>query len=104
MCAETVTFEQTNFIQREISQLSPEHMQKLPRVLVNCILGVAAVHRASRQPGNRPVERLALEAKVKVFQCFNQLLQSSHNQQPDVIVATSTLVFAMDVRHINHFC
>jgi hypothetical protein len=61
------------------------------------ILANAAVHMASRQPANRTLERLALEAKVQGFQSFNALIQSPQNQQPDVIVAAGILVFAMDV-------
>lgn len=97
MCAETVTFEESKFINRMIAPLSREMMKKLPRVVVNGILGNAAVHMASRQPGNASLERLALETKVKVFQSFNGLLQCSHDQQPDVIITASALVFAMDV-------
>lgn len=101
MCAENITFEQSKFIDRTIAPLSIEVIEKLPRVVVNGILGNAAVHMASRQPGNRSAERLALEAKVKVFQSFNNLLQSSQNQQPDVIVTTCALVFAMDVSYVE---
>jgi hypothetical protein len=105
MCAETVTFEESKFINRAIAPLSRETMKKLPRVVVNGILGNAAVHMASRQPGNATLERRALETKVKVFQSFNGLLQNSHDQQPDVIITASALVFAMDVwRSCNRRC
>ncbi|KAF2183869.1 hypothetical protein K469DRAFT_710248 [Zopfia rhizophila CBS 207.26] len=97
MCAESVTFRETKFIDRAIARLSLDVIQKLPRDIVNCILGNAAVHMASRQLGNRQLERLALEAKVKVFQSFNRLLQSPQNQQPDVIVCCGILIYAMDL-------
>jgi hypothetical protein len=103
MCAEHVTFQQTNFIAREIVPLSLELIEKLPRDLVNCILGNAAVHMASRQPGNRQLERLALETKVNIFQSFNRLLHSPQNQQPDVIICCGMLIFAIDVRIPNDF-
>ncbi|KAF2471193.1 uncharacterized protein BDR25DRAFT_313817 [Lindgomyces ingoldianus] len=97
MCSETVTFEQTKFINRAIAPLSFDLIQKLPKDIVNCILGNAAVHMASRQPENMQLERLALETKVNVFQSFNRLLQSPQNQQPDVIICCGILIYAMDL-------
>ncbi|ORY07136.1 hypothetical protein BCR34DRAFT_28320 [Clohesyomyces aquaticus] len=95
--SEFVTFQQTRFINRAIAPLSIEIMNKLPRDMVNCILGNAAVHMASRQPENPELERLALETKVNVFQSFNRLLQSPQNQDPDVIICCGILIYAMDV-------
>ena len=97
MCAENVTFEESRFIKRSIAPLSIDMAQRLPRAIVHGVLANAAVHIASRQPNNRQSERAALEAKVRVFQSFNALIQSPQNQQPDVIVAAGLLVFAMDV-------
>ncbi|KAF2002571.1 hypothetical protein P154DRAFT_618624 [Amniculicola lignicola CBS 123094] len=100
ICRERVTFEQTKFISRSIATLTPEAIQRLPKDLLNCILGVAAVHMASRQPENKALERMALETKGKIFQCFNYLLQNPAEQQPDVIICCGLLIFAMDV--IDH--
>jgi hypothetical protein len=97
ICAEKVTFEESKFIDRTIAPLSPERLEKLPRVVINGILGNAAVHMASRQPESSSLERLALSTKVTVFQGFNQLLQGSQKQQPDVVMCVSALTFAMDV-------
>ncbi|KAF2729876.1 hypothetical protein EJ04DRAFT_58091 [Polyplosphaeria fusca] len=97
MCAEHVTFEESKFITRSIAPLTMDVIEKLPRDIVNCILGIAAVHMASRHPGNRPLERLALETKASVFHSFNNRLQSPHNQHPDVIVCCGILIFAMDL-------
>ncbi|KAH7125566.1 hypothetical protein B0J11DRAFT_308980 [Dendryphion nanum] len=97
MRAERVTLEETHFIEREIAPLSFEIMHKLPRDVVNCVLGIAAVHKASRSPSNRSLERLALESKVNVFQSFNRLLQSANNSQADLIVVGGLLIFAMDL-------
>lgn len=104
ICAERITVEQTKFIDRRLAPLSHETAQRLPRTIVNCILGIAAVHMASRNPGNRALERLALETKVNVFQSHNSLLQASHHQadqQPDVVICSGILIFAMDVSNIT---
>jgi len=100
ICREKVTREETKFIDRSIATITQENAQKLPKSIVNCILGVTAVHMASRQPGNRALERLALETKVNVFQSHNQLLrlpQTKIDQRPDVVICCSILIFAMDV-------
>ncbi|KAF2267582.1 hypothetical protein CC78DRAFT_541535 [Lojkania enalia] len=109
ICAERITHRQSRFVDRHIAPLSFDIIKILPRDIVNCILGNAAVHKASRQPGNRSLERLALETKAKVYQSFNSRLQSPHNQQPDVVVSCGMLIFAMDLfeqgmaRWIVHF-
>ncbi|KAF2688724.1 hypothetical protein K458DRAFT_151697 [Lentithecium fluviatile CBS 122367] len=100
ICAERITSEETQFINQHIAPLSHETAQRLPRSIVNCILGIAAVHMASRNPGNRALERLALETKVNVFQSHNRLLQMPQDQiehQPDVVICSGILIFAMDL-------
>ena len=100
ICAERITSEEPKFIDRSIAPLSHDMIQRLPRSIVNCILGIAAVHMASRNPGNRVMERLALETKENVFQSHNRLLQTPHYQadhQPDVVICSGILIFAMDV-------
>ncbi|KAF2119142.1 hypothetical protein BDV96DRAFT_596911 [Lophiotrema nucula] len=97
MCTEQVTFEQSKFIDRSIAPISYDKIRKLPRDIVNCILGNAAVHMASRQPESRPLERLALETKAAVYQSFNRRLQEPQNQTPDTIVCCGGLIFAMDL-------
>lgn len=55
---------------------------------------------AVHNPGNRALERLALETKVNVFQRYNRLLQAppTHvDHRPDVMICSSMLIFAMDV-------
>ncbi|KAF2710769.1 hypothetical protein K504DRAFT_465825 [Pleomassaria siparia CBS 279.74] len=113
ICAEQAAFEvpfgPTNVTNRKIAALSPSLMRQLPRDIVNCILGNAAVHMASRQSGSLPLEQLALESKVKVFHSFNSLLKSPKNQRPDVIICVGLLIFSMDLlehgmdRWIVHF-
>ena len=100
MCAERVKFEVPfgrGFITRAVATLTPDIMRRLPKDIVNCILGNAAVHMASRQPGNRALETLALESKYNIFRSFNGLLDSPQHQRPDVIIANLMLIFAMDV-------
>lgn len=104
ICSEMITMGESNFIDRRIAPLTQETAQRLPRSIVNCILGIAAVHMASRNPGHRALERLALETKVNVFQSHNYLLQtpqSQLDQQPDVIICSGILIFAMDVRRLH---
>jgi hypothetical protein len=59
---------------------------------------------ASRSPGNRALERLALETKVNVFQSHNRLLQMAKQQvdlAPDVVICGGLLIFAMDVGRLT---
>jgi hypothetical protein len=68
--------------------------------MVNCVLGIAAVHMLSQQPENAAMERLALETKVNVFQSHNRLLHMPRHHldyQPNVVVCIGILIFAMDV-------
>jgi hypothetical protein len=99
MCAERTEFAipfGQGFITREVATLTPDIMRRLPKDIMNCILGNAAVHMASRQPGNRALETLALESKSNVLQSFNSLLDSPQNQRPDVVISVGLLIFAMD--------
>ena len=101
ICSELVTRKETKFIDRSIAPLNQEYAQQLPKSIVNCLLGIAAVHMASRNPGSVSLERLALETKANVFQSHNQLLrmpQSQLDQRPDVVISCGILIFAMDVR------
>ncbi|KAF1961084.1 hypothetical protein CC80DRAFT_229743 [Byssothecium circinans] len=100
ICAERITIKETKVIDRQLAPLSHGVTQKLPRSIVNCILGIAAVHMASRHPGNRAWERLALETKVNIFQSYNRSMKSAENHtdlQPDVVICTGILIFAMDL-------
>jgi hypothetical protein len=100
ICAEQVTVENTKVIDRYTSPISAQVAQKLPKTIINCILGISAVHMASRHPEDRDMERLALETKVNVFQSYNRLMQISQEQdcvQPDVVICSGILIFAMDV-------
>ncbi|CAO2648291.1 Nn.00g075580.m01.CDS01 [Neocucurbitaria sp. VM-36] len=80
----------------QIARLSPEAVQNLPRDVLNCILGTAAVHMAVRHPGNRPMQRLALETKVTLFQGINRLFQHPQSQRADLLLCYIALMFAMD--------
>jgi hypothetical protein len=82
---------------QRIAPISPEMARQLPRDISNCILGVAAVHMAWQNPGNRSIERLALETKVRVFQSINGLFEHPEHQRADVLYTCITLMFAMDV-------
>ncbi|KAJ4289820.1 hypothetical protein N0V90_011151 [Kalmusia sp. IMI 367209] len=100
ICSERVSRKETKFIERSIAPLNQEYARQLPRSIVNCLLGISAVHMASRNPGNTSFERLALETKVNVFQSHNQLLrmpQSQLDQRPDVVISCGILIFAMDL-------
>lgn len=103
ICAEQVKFEVPfgqGFVTHGVATLTPDIMRRLPKDIVNCILGNAAVHMASRQPGNRALETLALESKYNIFRSFNGLLDSPQHQRADVIIANLILIFAMDVSSI----
>lgn len=105
ICTEQSGSSDTHFISRDIAKLSQDMVQRLPRSIVNCILGIAAVHMASRNPGNRTLEHLALETKVNVFQSHNRLLQMPQQRfdhQPDVVICSGILIFAMDVGRSSH--
>lgn len=83
-----------------IAPLTPGYVQQLPKSVVNCLLGIAAVHMASRNLEDRDIERVALKAKVNILECHNQLLRVPKNllgQRPDILIACGVLIFAMDV-------
>jgi hypothetical protein len=81
-----------------MAPITPRVAQTLPRNLLNCLLGNAAVHMALRHPGNPSVERLVLEAKVSLFEGISSAFQQPHQQRADVLFTCTTLMFAMDVR------
>jgi hypothetical protein len=97
ICADHVGWEQYRFITRKIAPLSHEAIGRLPRDIVNGILGNAAIHMAVRNPGNRSAERLALETKANMFRGINRLLHDPYSRRPDVIFCCIILLFAMDV-------
>ena len=72
-------------------------VQSLPREILNCILGIAAVHMAACDPGNRALERTALEAKVAMFERITHLFYEPQYQRVDLLLCCMSLVFAMDV-------
>lgn len=107
MCSEPANFE-TPFETAgsfgcQIAPLSEDIWSRLPRDFANGILGAAAVHMASRQPGNRAVEKTALEIKAAVFKGFNQILQNPQHQRPDIFICVSLMVFAIDVSYCQLF-
>ncbi|PVH98040.1 hypothetical protein DM02DRAFT_673662 [Periconia macrospinosa] len=100
ICAERVTIEQTKVLERHLPTISAEVAERLPPIIANCILGFSAVHMASRNPGDKALEHLALEAKVHVYQHHNQLLTTPQYQgdlRPDVAACIGGLVFAIDM-------
>ncbi|KAF2826500.1 hypothetical protein CC86DRAFT_406762 [Ophiobolus disseminans] len=82
---------------RKIALISPQVAKALPRDFLNCVLGTAAVHMAERNPGNRQIQNLALEAKVFLFEGINAAFQQPQRQRADVLFACTTLMFAMDI-------
>jgi hypothetical protein len=78
--------------------MSPDAVRGLPRIFLNCILGVAAVYMAVRNPGNCRIERLALETKVSVFEGMSNAFQHAQHHRADVLYACITLMFIMEVR------
>lgn len=82
---------------QRISRLLPQMAQQMPREIVHCVLSIAAVQLAARNPGNGHYERLALETKVTMFQGINQLFQNPRSQRPDVLYTCILLMFAIDV-------
>jgi hypothetical protein len=82
---------------RRLATVTPDAVRELPRIFLNCILGVAAVHMAVRDPGNRSASQLALETKVGVFECMSIAFQQAHDQRADVLYACILLMFNMEV-------
>jgi hypothetical protein len=82
---------------RRLNIVTPDAVRELPRIFLNCILGVAAVHMAVRDPGNRSASQLALETKVSVFECMSIAFQQAHHQRADVLYACILLMFNMEV-------
>jgi hypothetical protein len=97
MCAGHGGSEQCRITGRRLAPLSSENVKRLPRDILNAILGNAAMHMVARNPGNSSIERLALETKVALFQSMSRLFQHPLDQRPDVLFCCITLLFAMDV-------
>ena len=92
--------QQETTLYHEFAPLSPEHIQQLPKSIVNCLLAISAVYMLLRNPGNTVIERLALETKINAFQTHNRVLRNPQQQldrRPDVVVSCGVLIFAMDV-------
>jgi hypothetical protein len=81
----------------KIASLTPNSIQSLPPEILNCILGISAVHMAASDPSNCASERTALEAKVTMFEGCNHLFQEPQRQRVDLLLCCMSLVFAMDV-------
>jgi hypothetical protein len=81
--------------------MTPRAAQELPRDILNCILGTAAVHMAVRNPGNQAIGQLALEMKVSLFEGINNAFQNSQHRRADILFVCTTLMYAMDV--CSHF-
>ncbi|KAH7073583.1 hypothetical protein BKA63DRAFT_36278 [Paraphoma chrysanthemicola] len=97
MCAVTPRSRNSLITIPKIAAITPRVAQNLPRNLLNCILGNAAVHMALRHPGNSSVEQLTLEAKVSLFEGISSAFQQPHQQRADILFTCTTLMFAMDI-------
>lgn len=97
ICAEIPGSKDLPITLHKVAAISPDIAQSLPRDFLNCILGTAAVHMAARNPGNRSIERMALEAKVCLFESISAAFQQPEHQRADVLFACTTLMFAMDI-------
>lgn len=71
MCADFPDSQASLITLPHVAVITPQVAQSLPRNFLNCVLGTAAVHMAARSPGNRSVERFALEIKVRLFESIN---------------------------------
>jgi hypothetical protein len=98
LCAELTGSEGHPVILPSLARISPQAAQELPRDILNCILGTAAVHMAFRNPSNQAIGRLALEMKVRLFQGINNAFQEPQNRRADILFVCTTLMYAMDVR------
>jgi hypothetical protein len=97
LCVEQSPSPQLPVTIEKTATISPEAAHQLPRDILNCLLGVSAVHMAARNPGNLSIERLSLETKVGLFQSIKNLFKYPGNQRADVLLTCITLMFAMDV-------
>jgi hypothetical protein len=97
LCAEHSGREGHLIILPSLATISPRAAQELPRDVLNCILGTAAVHMAVRNPGNQAIARLALETKVNLFEGINSTFREAQNQRADVLFVCTMLMYAMDV-------
>ncbi|KAF1829054.1 hypothetical protein BDW02DRAFT_185015 [Decorospora gaudefroyi] len=97
LCAPTSESDQTRSFAPKIAPLTSESLRSLPSEIVSCILGISAVHMATRDPGNRATERIALETKVNLFERIKSLFQEPQNQRVDVLLCCMSLIFAMDL-------
>jgi NADH:ubiquinone oxidoreductase subunit 3 (subunit A) len=98
ICSNYPTRNQHPVTHRRLATVTPDAVRELPRIFLNCILGVAAAHMAVRTPGNRSASQLALETKVSVFECMSVAFQQAHQQRADVLYACILLMFNMEVR------
>jgi hypothetical protein len=83
---------------RRLATISPDASRRLPRIFLNCILGVTALHMAARNPGSFRISQLALKTKVCVFEGMSNAFQQAQHQRADVLYACITLMFVMEVR------
>ncbi|CAI6333989.1 unnamed protein product [Periconia digitata] len=100
LCAERVTIGQTTTLDRHLAPLSVDTASRLPRIIVDCILAISAVHMSLQNPGNKALERLALEKKVGAYQSHNKTMVTPRDQtdiRPDVAICVGSLIFAMDL-------
>lgn len=105
ICAERVTMENTKLLERHVTSVSPDAASKLPKVIVDCIIAIAAVHKANRAPDDKQLERLALERKINVYQSYNRSIsmpQHHGDLRPDAVICVGSLIFAMDVSIVRH--
>jgi hypothetical protein len=98
LCSEFPKYNQHPITHRKLATISPDAARKLPRIFLNCILGVSAVHMAVRNPGNGATSQLALETKVGVFEVMNIAFQQPYHHRADVLYGCILLMFVMEVR------
>jgi hypothetical protein len=98
MCSEYPSHNQHPINHHKLATIDPDTSRRLPRIFLNCILGVAAAHMAAKKQGHCRISRLALETKVSVFEGMSNAFQHAQHQRADVLYACITLMFIMEVR------
>jgi hypothetical protein len=98
LCSEFPRYNQHPVTHRKLATISPDAARELPRIFLNCILGVSAVNMAVRNPGNGATSQLALETKVGVFEVMNIAFKQPYHHRADVLYGCILLMFVMEVR------
>ena len=69
----------------------------MPKVVLNALIALSAVHMATRHLGNAQFCKLALETKAGAYRSFNEMLQNPSTRVSDLTYCCVMLVFAADV-------